>query len=107
MPATFGRASGEGIAALLEVVRLLAHTVRKPVMLIEADASREWKIRTDAHEHPSPAPVIDVEVVMHDPPVCDLEMPSVSLAVADCGHDAGGFAALEDHDDFVRLCSAK
>ena len=76
-------------------------------MLIEADAGGERKIRTDAHEHPSPPPVIDVEVVLHDPSVCDLEMPSVGLAVADCGHDAGGFTRLEDHDDFIRLCSVE
>ena len=47
---------------------------------------------------------MDVEAVLNDPPVCDLEMPSVGLAVADCGHDAGGFTRLEDHDDFVRRC---
>jgi hypothetical protein len=34
-------------------------------------------------------------------------MPSVGLAVADCGHDTGWFPRLEDHDDFVRLCSVK
>src|ERR1700746_1887743 len=88
------RAFGEGIARLFEVDAFLAHPVRKPVMLIEADAGGERKIRTDAHEHPSPPPVIDVEVVLHDPSVCDLEMPSVGLAVADCGHDAGGSRAL-------------
>src|SRR5215470_1834503 len=101
------RACGEGIARLFEVDAFLAHPVRKLVMLIEADAGGERKIRTDAHEHPSPPPVIDVEVVLHDPSVCDLEMPSIGLAVADCGHDAGGFTRLEDHDDFIRLCSVE
>ena len=76
-------------------------------MLIEADACGERKIRTDADKHPAPPPVINVEVVLHNPSVCDLEMPSVGLAVADCGHDAGGFTRLEDHDDFVRLCSVE
>ena len=76
-------------------------------MLIEADAGGERKIRTDAHEHPSPPLIIDVEVVLYNPSVCDLQMPSVGLAVADCGHDAGGFPRLEDHDDFVRLCSVE
>src|SRR5712691_5126525 len=34
-------------------------------------------------------------------------MPSAGLAVANYSHDAGGFAHLEDHDDFVRLCSVE
>jgi hypothetical protein len=33
------------------------------MMLIEADARGEWKVRADAHEHPSPVPVVDVKVV--------------------------------------------
>ena len=75
--------------------------------MIEADAGGERKIRTDADEHPPPPPVIDVEVVLHDPSVCDLEMPSVGLAVADCGHDAGGFTRLENHNHFVGLGSVE
>jgi hypothetical protein len=76
-------------------------------MLIEADASGERKIRTDAHEHSPPPPVMDVEVVLNDLPVCDLEMPSVGLVVADRNHDAGRFPRLEDHHDFVGLCRLK
>src|SRR5262245_24236371 len=74
-------------------------------MLIQTDASGERKIGTDPHEHPPPAPVVDVKVVLNNPAVCDLEMPSVARAVADCGHDASGFTSLEDHHDFVRFCS--
>src|SRR6516165_2089682 len=87
-------ASHEGIGALLEVDALLAHAVREPMMLIEADAGGERKVRTDAYEHSPPLPVIDVEVVLNDPAICDLQMPSVGFAVADRSHDAGGFRAL-------------
>ena len=71
------RASEEGIGALLEVDALLAHSVGQPVMLIEADAGGERKVGADAHEHPSPLPVVDVKVVLNDPAVGDLKMPSV------------------------------
>src|SRR5262245_17683191 len=76
-------------------------------MLIEADAGGERKVRTDAHEHSPPPPIIDVEIVLNDPPVCDLEMPSVGLVVTDGSHDAGRFSCLEDHHDLVRLCSVE
>ena len=66
---------------MLKIKAFFAQSVREPMMLIEADASGEWKIRTDAHEHPAPPSVIDIEVVLNDPSVCDLQMPSVGLAV--------------------------
>src|SRR5271165_2845040 len=75
------------------------------MMLIEADAGGERKVRTDAYEHSPPLPVIDVEVVLNDPAVCDLQMPSVGFAVADRSHDAGGLPRLEDHHDFVGVRS--
>ena len=90
---------------MLEVDALLVHAVREPMMLIEADAGGEWKIRTDAYEHSPPLPVIDVEVVLNDPAVCDLQMPSVGFVVADRSHDAGGLSRLEDNHDFVRVRS--
>jgi hypothetical protein len=96
-----GRAFDEGIGALLEVDALLVHSVRQPVMLIEADPGRERKIRTDAHEHPPPLPVVDVEVVLDDPAVGDRKMPAVRLAVADRRHDARRLACLEDDHDRI------
>ena len=86
---------------MLEVDALLTQSVGDPVMLIEADARGERKIRADAHEHPPPAPIVDVEVVLNDPPICDLQMPPVGLVVADRCHDAGRFTRLEDHHDFI------
>jgi hypothetical protein len=90
---------------LFKVDTLLAHSVRQPVMLIEADASGERKIRTDAHEHPTPPSIIDVKVVLNHPSVCDLKMPSVGLAVAHRSHDAGRFTCLEDYHDFIGVRS--
>jgi hypothetical protein len=37
------------------------------VVLIEAHPSRERKIRADANKDPTPALVVDIEVVLHDP----------------------------------------
>ena len=90
------RAFKKGISTLLEVDAVLAHSVGGPVMLIEADPSGERKVGTDAHEHPSPLPVVDIEVVLNNPPVSDLKVPSVRFAVADRGHDPRWFARFED-----------
>ena len=100
VPASCWRRSGlgasrEGIGTLLEVDALLAHSAREPVMLIEADASGERRVGTDAQDkHPSPLPVVDIEVGLDDPAVGDLKVPSVRLAVADRRHDARWSHAL-------------
>ena len=104
LEALWYRAFEKGIGALLEVDALLPHPVREPVMLIEADASGERKVWTDAHEHPSPLPVVDIEVVLHNPAVRDLQMPAVRLAVADRGHDARGLACFEDDYHCIGAC---
>jgi hypothetical protein len=36
------------------------------VMLVEADACGKGQIGTGSYEHPTPALVVDVEVVLHD-----------------------------------------
>jgi len=83
---------------LLESDAILTHAVGQPMMLIEADAGGEWKVRADAHEHPSPVPVIDVKVVLNDPALRDLKMPSVRDLIADGNHDARRLARFEgDH----------
>src|SRR5712671_3484246 len=72
----------EGIGGLLESDTLLAHAVGEPMVLIEADAGGEWQVRADAHEHSSPVPVIDIKVVLNDPALRELEVPSVSDLVS-------------------------
>jgi hypothetical protein len=66
------------------------------MVLIEADAGGEWKVRADANEHPPPVPVIDVKVVLNDPALRDLKMPSVRSFIADGNHDTRGLTRLED-----------
>jgi hypothetical protein len=99
----------EGIGALLESDVVFAHPVGQPMVLIEADTGREWKVGADAHEHPSPVPAIDVKVVLNDPAIRDLKIPSIRDLVADGrhagSHDARWLARFEDNDDGVRLCS--
>jgi hypothetical protein len=77
----------EGIGNLLESDAFLTHAVRQPMVLVEADTCGERKVGADAHEHSSPIPVVDVEVVLNDPALRELEVPSVRDLIADRGHD--------------------
>src|SRR5262249_49282351 len=94
---TIGRgAFQEGIGALLESDAILAHAIGQPMVLIEADTGGERKVRADAHEHPPPVLVIDVKVVLNDPALRDLKMPSVHCLIADGNHDTRGLTRFED-----------
>ena len=93
----------EGIGDLLEIDAFLTHAVRQPMVLIEADTGGERKVGADAHEHSSPIPVVDVKVVLNDPAMGDLKMPSVRDFVADGDHDARRLASFEDDHDCVGL----
>ena len=62
-----GRTLEESIGALLEPDALLTHPIGQPVMLIDADPSRERKIGAHANKHASLAGVVDVDVVLHNP----------------------------------------
>ena len=73
-------------------------------MLIETNPGGERQIGAHAHEHPAPASVADIEVVLHDSALGDLKVPAVRLFVADCRHDAGRLSGLEDDDHPIRLC---
>src|SRR6202048_5540718 len=73
------------------------------MVLIETDAGGEWKIGADAYEHSSPVPVVDIEVVLNDPALRDLKVPSVRDLVADSNHDACGLARFEDDRHGIRL----
>jgi hypothetical protein len=84
---------------LLEIDAPLAHAVGEPVMLIETDPRRERQVRAHAHEHPTPAQVVDIKVVLHDPAVSDLKMPAVRLSVADRRHDPRRLPGFENDDD--------
>src|SRR5467141_1617099 len=95
----------ESVGALLERDSFLPQTVGQPVVLIEADAGRERKIGTHAHEHASPAAVVDIEVVLHDPALGELQMPAVVLRFADGDDDACRLARLEDYYDLIRFGS--
>ncbi|MGO9061562.1 MAG: hypothetical protein ACLQU2_29935 [Candidatus Binataceae bacterium] len=93
----------EGIGTLLKSDSFLPQAVGQPVMLIEVDPCREGEIGTKAHEHPSPAAVIDVKVVLLHPALSDLEMPAVFLFVSDRNHNTSGFAGLEDDHYLIRF----
>ena len=48
-------------------------------------------------------PIVDIEVVLHDPAVGDLKVPAVCLSVADRRHDPCRLPRFHDDDDLVRL----
>jgi hypothetical protein len=100
-----GRAFQEGIAPLVELDALVSHAICQPVMLIEANPGGEWKIRADSDEHSSPDPVVDVEVVLGDPAVSDLQMPSV--LTSDGNHDTSRLSCFKDDYDLVGLGSSE
>ena len=70
-------------------------------MLIQVDPCREGQIRTKAYEHPSPAAVVDVEIVLLHPALRDLQMPAVILFVSDRNHNPSRFTGLEDHHNLI------
>jgi hypothetical protein len=95
----------EGVGALLEADPLGPQPVRHPVVLIQTDPGGEGKVGADTHEHASPAPVVHVEVVLHDPALGELQVPAIVLGVADGDHDPGGLSGLQDDDHLVGLRS--
>src|SRR5437764_1395331 len=70
---------------------------------IEADTGGERKVGADAHEHSPPVPVVNAKVVLNDPAIGDLKMPSVGDLIANSNHDARRLARFEDDYDCVRL----
>src|ERR1700730_4724750 len=83
----------------------LAQGIGPPMVLIEADTGGEWKVGADAHEHSPPVTVVDVKVVLNDPAISDLKMPSVRELIANSNHDARRLARSENDYDCVRLRS--
>ena len=93
----------EGISDLLEFDAILAQADGQPVVLIEADTGGERKVGTDANEHSPPAPVVDVKIVLNDPALSDLKMPSVRDRIANRNHDARWLTRFNDDYDRVWL----
>jgi hypothetical protein len=54
-------------------------------------------------EQPVLAARIDIKVVLSDPALRELEVPSIGGLIADGSHDARRFSRFEDDDDCVRL----
>ena len=92
---------------MLESDALLAHAVCQPVMLVEANTGRERKVGANAHKHSSPVAVVDVKIVLKDPALRELKVPSVCDLVADGSHDACRFSCLENGLASTRLAAVK
>src|SRR6516162_3492873 len=70
-------------------------------MLVEANTGRERKVGANAHKHSSPVAVVDVKIVLNDPALRELKVPSVLDLVADGSHDACRFSCLENGHDLL------
>ena len=70
-------------------------------MLVETDTGGKGEVGAEADEHPAPAAIVDIKVILHDPALRQLQMPAVVLFVADGGQDAGWFSCLQDDDHLV------
>ena len=79
----------------------------QPVVLVETDAGRKWEVVTEANEHSAPVPVVDVEVILHDPALGQLQVPAIVLWLADGGQDTGRLSCLEDEDQLVGFSVTK
>src|SRR6202022_108262 len=97
------RAAQEGVGGLLEIESFLPHAMGEPVMLVETDTGGKGEVGAEADKHPAPAAIVDVKVILHDPALRQLQMPSVVLFVADGGQDACWFSCLQDDDHLVRF----
>jgi hypothetical protein len=93
----------EGIGELLKSDAVLAQAISQPMMLIEADTGREWKVGAHANEHSPPTPIVDVKIVLNDPALGDLKMPPVRGLVTNSNHDPRWLARFEDDDHCVWL----
>src|SRR5216683_1724433 len=100
-------AAQEGVGSLLEIDSLLSQAMGQPMVLVETDTCREGEVGTHANEHPPPVAIVDVEVVLHDPTLGQLEMPSVVLLVPDSDQDPCRFARLQNDHHLVGLSPAK
>jgi len=78
-------------------------TIGDPVMLIQADTSREGEVGTDPDKDAAPRIVVNVEVVLIDPALFQFQVPAVLLLCSDCRHDARRFSRLQNADDLIRL----
>ena len=75
-------------------IPLLAHANGQPIMLVQADPSRERKIRTHAHEHGTPVLVVQIEVILIDPSLFEFQMRVIVVLPSDRHQNTGWFSCL-------------
>src|SRR6266516_729253 len=95
--------TAEGFGRLPETDSSVDQPIGNPVMLVQADTSREGKVGTDPNEDATPLGVIDVEVILIDPSLFQFQMPAVFLFASDCLHNARWFSRLQNADHLIRL----
>ena len=95
----------KSIGTLLKIDAFGTHAVSQPVVLIETNTRRKRQIGTDAHEHPAPVWVVNIKIVLHDPTLGQLEVPTVFCPDGD--HDAGRFPGFENDHQLIGLSMLK
>src|SRR5713226_6414318 len=94
-------ATQEGVGEGLEADALFPQAICQPSVLIQIDAGGEGEVRTDAHEHPSPVAILEVEVVLIDPARLVLQMPLLGRLLGDADENPSRLSRLQDDDDLV------
>jgi hypothetical protein len=92
----------EGISQILETAREYGHDGEE-WQTLSRETEALARIGAHPHEHPAPVSIVDIEVVLYDPALGDLQMPTVGLSVADCRHDPSRLSGFEDDDNLIRL----
>jgi hypothetical protein len=77
------------------------------VLLVETEACGKVEIGTHADEHAAPVAIVEVEVVLHNPALCQLQVPTVVLLFSDGDQNPCRFSCFQNDDDLVRWGVAK
>jgi hypothetical protein len=77
------------------------------VVLVQAYPRGEGKVGTQAHKHPAPALVVEVEVVLVDPTLLELQVRAVVLLSPDGQQDAGRLPRFEDDGNSIGWAAPK
>src|SRR5580704_8915891 len=77
------------------------------MMLVQADSRGKWEVGAHAHEHPTPAFIVEIEIEPIDPALGDFQVRAVVLLSPDCYQNAGWLPRLENHRYTIRFAALK
>jgi hypothetical protein len=91
----------ESVGGRLKVNPLFPQAKGQPVVLVQAYPRGEGKVGRQAHKHPAPALVVELEVVLVGPTLLEFLVRAVVLLSPDGQQDAGRLPRLEDDGNSI------